>query len=181
MKKISFIVLIFSCIILPTCRQSTDNKNDVYTGLKAFETWEVKISADTNHVVINYPIVISTRCKPLLTGKGRIAIHGGGALNLSSWIIDSPVIDTLVRPKDDTTFVSYRVNFISNQSFEQKWTIRCLNPTEYGFSSEAVFDSIFISDSSRYYHIGSIEARTKYGLIDGGPAGSYPPLQIPYP
>lgn len=145
-----------------SCQQGTDGTgNDsgmapVPRGIETFENSIMEIKADTDRAIVDSLITITTRCKPLFTGKGRIKLIAGGGG--TSVVIVSPVQDT-ISATDSIRWRTTHVDFTANETFEQEWKIRLINQAAYSFGSRAILDSVFIADSSKTYYIFSEEVK----------------------
>ena len=168
--------ILLAGFLVASCQES-EEVNGPLIGKKLFETFNVEIWDDTNRAVFDYPITITTQCKPVMAGKGRIGLQVicGGT---PKFAIEYPLQDTI--HADTTIYIP--VDFVADAPFEQQWIIRLLEDQwSYGFDARAVFDSLFVADSSRYFHIESDEVKAALGAIDFGEASNFKRLWLNYP
>lgn len=119
-----------------------------------FQSHQLTMWADRQNVVMNTPINVTQKCRPLYSGKGyiRFTLLGGGR----TVIIDSPVADTL---GTTTNSVNIPLTFQGGADFVHNLQMRFIQPPniDYGFESSIHVDSILIN--GRYYYIQSDEAK----------------------
>ena len=178
MQKIGLLIFVLNLSFI-SCQQSTDNENTpIDPSIIMFEKPYVTITADTNKVIFDKPITITIKSTPLFSGKGRyiLKLLGGG----TSLIFESFKNDTLhstdsIRSREN--FVSYTENTITTE----EWKIWFLDSVSYSFGAEIAFDSLFVTDSSRHYHIPSKEIETLYPQGFRSSESAYPTLDFIYP
>jgi hypothetical protein len=121
----------------------------------------VDVSADTKKAVFDRPITITTRCMPLITGKGVIGLYGWKSNGNVTWTLESPAVDTVTTFQESSYTIYVPAEFKANNEFEQKWTVHLVPPSapNYLFGAHAHIDSIFIADSNKMYWINSEVAR----------------------
>lgn len=123
----------------------------------------VAIVADTDTAYTDRTIIITTRCVPLVRCKGTVFVGGNGEWSHDNgWILQWPYRDTLMEPEDLHREVSIDAEFFFGALNEQQWQIRLLpqgpqGKGRYVFSARIHIDSVYLSDSSRYFWIGAQE------------------------
>ncbi len=155
------IYLIPLAVCLVASCQYDNNPCCEYAGERLFETTSMQITANHTNAVLDEPIIITMRCQPMLTGKGLIGISVSGS-NLQT-VIDYPIQDS-TRAEG---YVFIPAEFAADVPFQQEWTIRFQDDySQYFVQGRAFFDSLFVADSSRYFHLESAEVASEYGVID---------------
>jgi hypothetical protein len=121
----------------------------------------VDIIANVGRAVYDRPVTITVQCMPLVTGSGVIQISSEKDNDSFTWVLISPVEDTVTIYRGSHYWIAIPAEFKAGQMFEQRWTIQLLpNTTDsHLFTGSAYVDSIFIADSSRMYGIESDVAR----------------------
>lgn len=150
MKRLILILSIYSFIFLIlSCEKSTVEPNKPLPEQKdTFENMTVNISTKVDKVILDSIITIETKCLPKFDGKGTISLVGDGMMDSSIYQIISPIQDTLIKNNDTTSTTTLPVNFSANDTFKLNWKINLKTPVSYSFVAKAIFDSIFVEDSS---------------------------------
>ena len=99
-------------------------------------------------------VIVSTRVRPLIKGRGRILLYGWGNETSDTVFVLSPLIDTLNIHDSSSTkrYSTHRIEFEPNGVTEVRWKVRLQSHVRprFNFSGTAFIDSIYIPDSSRY-------------------------------
>ncbi len=105
-----------------------------------FKSRELTMWSDRKNVVVNSSTTISQKCTPLYSGKGGIFLLRGSQYTS---VIDSPFVDTLDNSGGSCIYL--KAEFVANQDFVARWSVRFLNPKEYVFDGLAYMDSLLIN------------------------------------
>ncbi|HVZ40120.1 MAG TPA: hypothetical protein VHI13_12655 [Candidatus Kapabacteria bacterium] len=157
--KIHLLLPLTLSLLVAACSSSTTPPEDPV--VKVFDYRLMKMYADTDRATTARPITITTEVTPLVSGKGRISIYSGNGI----WKFLSPVERTIEidmsKPFDSSQITHYSVEFIANQRLVVPWTLQLLRLEGHDFEARAFLDSVFITDSNRYFSIWSHEARVR--------------------
>lgn len=177
--KIFVLKIIFITSLLVSCENSTDVSNNVLPVQKdTFENMYVELSANTNKVILDSVVTITTNCIPKFNGSGIISLTGGGMMDSSIHVITNPLQDTLVSNAGDLSTLVYPVSFTANEKLTVNWKIIFKTPISYSFKATAIFDSIAVADSSELYNYEPVDDQRHYRYLY---AHSHPPLVFTYP
>lgn len=152
------LIFVFICTHLISCNKITDNNQPV-SGKPTFSTYKIDISAVPDTLRPDSLMTLTIKCYPSMTGVGYSWI----VMN-SVTILESPKIDTI----KTLTNVIVRGSFISGIPFTQQWKFKMLGnvPNKLWVSEvRATFDSIYIADSLKMYHVSSKELEKIYGIV----------------
>ncbi len=152
MRIISVASLI--CCLLSACSSGTGNDDPLDPRVQGFRQGLITLTAKPNKVVLDQPITITTRCVPLVSGKGRLMLTGYGPDPTSAWEIESPTHYVFNRMNRDS-WATADVEFTANQAFEQEWRVHFLASTPYYITAHITLDSVLLADSNRLYDIDS--------------------------
>lgn len=139
-------------------------------GDPAFGRGTQTIFADVDHVTTARPVRITTRCVPLVSGKGHIVMsvrqmRGRGRIHVLH-----PIDTALIQASSgfNSNDISYPLDYHANVPLELHWRVQL--PDEdggYGFSGFFVIDSLKMDDG-RMIWIDSKEANAhapqRYGF-----------------
>lgn len=177
MKNLILSFFSISVLIFTSCGNPTDNPNGLLHVQKdTFQNMYVELSANTNKVILDSVVTITTSCIPKFNGTGIISLRGSGMMNGSMHIIIQPILDTLVA--GNSKVAEFPVSFIANEKLVVNWEIIFKTPVSYSFRSTAIFDSIAVTDSSELYNYEPVDDQRHYRYWY---ANSHPPLVFTYP
>jgi hypothetical protein len=119
------------------------------------------LAADAQNAVFDRPITVTTKCMPLITGKGVIGLRGVRAMGDVTWTLESPDVDTVSVFQESSYYVYIPAEFKAKSEFHQQWTANLVpqSTSRYLFGAHIHIDSIFVADSNRMYWIESEVAK----------------------
>ncbi|HVZ40051.1 MAG TPA: hypothetical protein VHI13_12305 [Candidatus Kapabacteria bacterium] len=156
--KIHALLPLTLTLLVAACSGSTTPPQDPV--VEAFDRLQMKMYADTNKVITDRPITITTEVMPLVSGKGRISMDASAA----SWEFLEPVKRTVhlpVVPPDTPRVTDYPVVFTAHQRVVVSWELQLQWREHHTFFSNVFLDSVFIADSGRFFSVWSHEARIR--------------------
>ncbi len=147
-------------LLVAACSGSTPPPQDPV--VESFDRLQMKMYADTNKVITDRPITITTEVTPLVSGKGGIGMF---LANTSSWEFLLPMYRRLEIPQsaafNDTMNTYYPVDLTANKPLSLLWKVQ-LHISHYSrFDASVFLDSVFVADSNRYFSVWSHEARVR--------------------
>ncbi|MEP7218774.1 MAG: hypothetical protein ABI876_07645 [Bacteroidota bacterium] len=138
--------------------------DDTFSG-----SW-VEIEADTDRAISDRPILITTSCLPLISGKGYMQLLCRE--DSARWIVISPIRDTVTgsERKSHGNFINATeipITFTANVHCAVPWKIKLEPSNGHAFWVMAVMDSLYYPKLGRYVWIHSSEARSLsfYGIF----------------
>ena len=151
--KLTVVFTLTAAAFVLSCNKQEGTVTPPALESETFQASQLFMWADRQNVVLDVPINVTQKCRPLYSGKGyiRFTLLGGGR----TVVTDSPVQDTLGNRKNS---IDLPLEFQAGDLI-QNWRIRLVQPSniDYGFEASIRIDSILID--SRYYHIDSDEAK----------------------
>ncbi|NQT61589.1 MAG: hypothetical protein HQ556_01410 [Candidatus Marinimicrobia bacterium] len=150
------IILSIVCIVIVGCSKPVEENVEIAEPLPlikdTFQNMIVDIVAEPGSLNLGSRNIISTTCLPLFNGVGHIELRGEGMTDGAIFVISSPVVDTLIRQLHVPTTTSINVTFNDREPTSIQWEITPLTDVPFSFSATAVFDSLFLQDSSELYN-----------------------------
>jgi hypothetical protein len=162
--KIPHFSIALLCCALVACHQPDAPIDDgELQQASTIKAGSFTVAADVERAVFDRSISLTTKCMPLVTGKGVIGLHGMKSKGNVAWTLDSPYVDTVSVLQESSYTIYIPVEFKANSVFEQEWVVHLVpqSTSSYLFSAHIHIDSVFIADSNRMYWIQS-EVAKKY-------------------
>lgn len=148
---------------LLACQQDgTKPGDDIYTGEYMFEPHYIDMSTDTNQVIVDTPITITTTVHPKFSGTGFHVLEIPGVLvrsvedSIPPAFFTTPFQDTLT---PSSKLLRYRVHFKKGEPAQVRWSFTIHQESdallfqELLFQSRAWYDSVWVPDSSKMYPV----------------------------
>ncbi len=149
-------------LLVAGCKDTPVQDGEIPGPVQLIRQTDITLHVGKDTVLGDEQVTITCTYKPILRSKGHVELLGAGYLVPSKWCIDSPVVDTLVRPKDTWRSVSFPKEFEMGETTVQEWKVRLLSRTTYSFDTHVVIDSVILPEKGAFYGAYSREVKAHF-------------------
>ncbi len=151
-------------LLLAGCKDTPVQDGGIPGPVQLIRQTDITLHVGKDTVLGDEQVTITCTYKPILRSKGHVELLGAGDLVPSKWCMDSPVVDTLIRPKDTWRSVSFPKEFGEGEATVQEWKVRLLTwgSVTYLFDTHVVIDSVFLPEKGAFYGAYSREVKAHF-------------------